>query len=215
MTDAAETQRLFLVTPPRIDGAAFAPRLAEALAAGDVAAVLIASADESGDREAAASLLVPIVQDAGAAAIILDDTRLAGHVKADGVQVGTGFGDLRIAAESFRPKRIVGAGNIHSRHTAMQASELDVDYLFFGRVHGDTHPAPHPKALDLADWWAELAELPCVAMAGNTIESVAEAAASGAEFVALHDAVWAHAGGPAEAVARALAIIAGLRLEAA
>ena len=43
------------------------------------------------------------------------------------------------------PKRIVGAGNLTSRHAAMQAGELEPDYLFFGRPHGDTHDAPHPE----------------------------------------------------------------------
>ena len=121
-------------------------------------------------------------------------------MKADGVHIEGGIEDLRLAVESFRPKRIVGAGNLHSRHAAMEAGELDVDYLFFGRPHGDTHDAPHPKALDLAEWWSELMQIPAVIMAGRSLESVAEAAATGAAFVALHDAVWSHAGGPGEAV---------------
>jgi thiamine-phosphate pyrophosphorylase len=102
--------------------------------------------------------------------------------------------------ESFRTKRIVGAGNLVSRHAAMEAGELEPDYLFFGRPHGDTHDRPHPKALDLAEWWSDLMQLPAVVMAGRSLDGVAEAAATGAAFVALHDAVWLHAGGPGEAV---------------
>jgi thiamine-phosphate pyrophosphorylase len=180
--------------------------LAEALAAGDVAAVLIAvEAGKAG--EAVAASLVPIVQSAGAAALIADDTRLAGHVRADGVQIGTGLDDLRLAVESFRPKRIVGAGNLASRHAAMEAGELEPDYLFFGRPHGDTHDGPHPNALDLAEWWSDLTQLPAVVMAGRSLDSVPEAAATGAAFVALHDAVWSHAGGPGEAVRLAKAAL--------
>jgi thiamine-phosphate pyrophosphorylase len=201
MNDAADAARLFLVAPPRIEPERFAPLLAEALAAGDVASVLLASAEGGRDVEAVAIALVPIIQEAGA--IVADDTRLAGRAKADGVQIGTGQEDLRLAVESFRPKRIVGAGNINSRHAAMQVGEADVDYLFFGRPHGDTHDAPHPKALDLAEWWSELMSVPAVIMAGRSLESVGAAAATGAEFVALHDAVWSHPGGPGEAVRRA------------
>ncbi|MGH6924598.1 MAG: thiamine phosphate synthase [Propylenella sp.] len=203
MSDAPEAPRLFLIAPPRLDAERFAPLLAEALAAGDVAAVLIASEARGKAAEAIAAKLVPIVQSAGAAAIVADDTRLAGHVRADGVQIGTGRDDLRLAVESFRPKRIVGSGNLASRHAAMEAGELEPDYLFFGSPHGDTYDRPHPKALDLAEWWCDLMQLPAVVMAGRSLDSVAEAAATGAAFVALHDAVWSHSGGPAEAVSQA------------
>ena len=107
---------MFLVTPPSVEAASFAPRLGEALAAGDVAAVLIAERP-AGELEALAAALVPVIQEAGAAALVADDTRLAGHVKADGVQIGTGLEDLRLAVESFRPKRIVGAGEHRRRAT--------------------------------------------------------------------------------------------------
>jgi thiamine-phosphate pyrophosphorylase len=207
MTDRAEPTRLFLVTPQRIDVASFLPQLGEALSAGEVAAVLIGGAP-AGEMEALAAALVPVIQEKGVAALVADDTRLAGHVKADGVHIGSGLEDLKLAVESFHPKRIVGAGNIASRHAAMEAGEAGADYLFFGRPHGDTHDAPHPKALDLAEWWAELMEIPAVIMAGRTLESVGEAAATGAAFVALNDAVWSHPVGPGEAIRAAIATLA-------
>ena len=90
----------------------------------------------------------------------------------------------------------------------MEAAEIGADYVFFGRPHGDTHAEPHRKALDLAEWWSELMEVPAVVMAGNAIESVAAAAATGADFVALHHAVWSHPSGHVEAVRQAAAILA-------
>jgi thiamine-phosphate pyrophosphorylase len=202
------------VTPERADAKSFAPRLEEALTAGDVAAVLIGGTMETG-LEALAGVLVPIIQQAGAAALIADDTRIAGHLKADGVQIGSGIKDLRLAVESFKPKRIVGASNLHSRHTAMQAGEMDIDYLFFGRPYGDTHDEPHPKALDLAEWWSELMQIPAIVMAGRSLAGVAEAASTGAAFVALHDAVWSHPGGPGEAIRIAEAALKGAGRRAA
>ena len=127
MSDAAEVTRLFLILPPRPEPERFAPLLADALASGDVAAVLVASEMGGREAEAIAAKLVPIVQNAAAAALIADDTRLAGHAKADGVHVGTGLDDLRLAVESFRPERIVGAGNFTSRHAAMQAGGMEAD----------------------------------------------------------------------------------------
>ncbi len=207
MDDAADAPRLFLITPPRVEADRFVPRLEEALGGGDVAAVLIAGDRGGAISQAVVERLVPIVQAAGAAALIAEDTRLAGHVKADGVHIESGVDDLRMAMKSFRTQRIVGAGNLSSRHAAMEVGELEPDYVFFGRPHGDTHDAPHPKALQLAEWWSELMEIPAVTMAGRSLDSVAEAAATGAAFVAVHDAVWQHAGGPGEAVALAEAAL--------
>jgi thiamine-phosphate pyrophosphorylase len=199
MAEKAEGPRLFLVTPRQIDAERFPARLAEALASGDVAAVLIASEAEA-DTIAA---LVPVIQRAGAAAIVMNDTLLAGHVKADGVHIEGGIADLRTAVESFRPKRIVGAGRFDSRHTSIEAGELDVDYVFFGRPHGDTHDSPHPKALDLGEWWSEVMQIPAVVMAGRSPASIAEVAAAGAEFVGVGEAVWSHPDGPAAAISEA------------
>lgn len=201
MTDRT---RIFLVAPAEPDPDLFPRLLSEALGAADVAAVLLGAGALA---LSGAVDLVRTIQAAGCAALAMDDTRVMGRLKADGVQVGSGVGDLRMAAESLRPERIVGAGNIHSRDTAMEAGELGVDYLFFGKPHGDTHDEPHRKALDLAEWWAELMQIPCVAMAGRTRDGVAAAAESGADFVALHYFVWAHPGGPAQAIREAAEVL--------
>jgi thiamine-phosphate pyrophosphorylase len=206
MTDITEPTRLFLVTPPVVDPERFPGELAEALAAGDVAAVLIATSGRQAASEIAEQL-VPVIQGAGAAALIADDTRIAGRLNADGVHIGTGLGDLRIAVESFRGKRSVGAGSLHSRHAAMEAGEIGADYVFFGRPHGDTHAAAHDKALELAEWWSDLMQVPAVVMAGRSLASVTSAAATGAAFVALHEAVWAHPDGPAAAIRKAAAAL--------
>jgi thiamine-phosphate pyrophosphorylase len=207
--DSSDVTRLFLVTPAEIDVERFMPFLAEALAAGDVAAVLIACEAAGKAGEAIAGPLVPIIQSAGAAAIIADDTRLAGHVKADGVQIDSGHDELRFAVESFRPRQIVGAGGLTSRQAPMEAAEAEADYLFIGRPHGDTHDDPHPKALELAEWCAELMQVPTVVMAGRALDGIAAAAATGAAFVAVSEAVWSHPGGPGEAVKLADAALAG------
>lgn len=205
MSQDAETPRLFLVTPVVTDAEAFTRSLAEALAAADIAAVLISpSADERSYADLAAKL-VPIIQAAGAAALIADDTRIVGRAKADGVHIATGLADLRTASRSLRPRSIVGAGSINSRHAAMEAGEEDIDYVFFGAPHGDTHAEAHPKTLDLAEWWSDLMSIPAVTMAGLSLDSVAEAAATGAAFVGLHAAVWKHDNGPAAAVRAAAA----------
>ena len=214
MPHVSEATRLFLVTPPRVDAGAFPSRLAAALSGGNVAAVLIAL-DGGPDTPSIAEALISIAQNAGAAAIVADDIDFAERLAADGVQIGTGLADLRRAVARFRPQRSVGAGDLRSRHAAMEAGEAGADYVFFGRPHGDTREEPHPAALELAEWWSALMQVPAVVMAGSSLTSVERAAATGAAFVALHDAVWRHEHGPAEAIRLANALVARAGRQAA
>lgn len=199
--------RLVLITTPLADADAEAAMRA-ALAGGDVASVII---DPAGRDDAAfqrlAELLVPIIQEAGAAAIIVDDTRCAGRVGADGIHV-TG-GDIAALAETierFAPKLIVGGSGFETRHEALEAGEKLPDYLFFGRLGADVADEAHEKNLDMAEWWAEIVEVPCIVMAGASIDSVSEAAATRAEFVAVSAAVFAAPQSAGAAVARANAL---------
>lgn len=183
--------RLFLVTPPDFDAADLAAKLESAFAGGDIACVLIYLPD-SGTRELqdAAEKLVPVIQAGGAAALVYRDTQVAGRSGADGVHVDTSLDDVKLAVESFQPERIVGTGGTKLKHDAMEWAETGVDYIFFGKLDLDERERAHDKTLASAAWWAELFETPCVAMAGNTLETLADVAATGADFVALKDAVW-------------------------
>jgi thiamine-phosphate pyrophosphorylase len=210
MIDAdASSCRLCLVTPIDPDPANFAPRLASALAGGDVASVIIhASPVDADAAQRIAEVLVPVIQAGGAAALVHNDTRLATRTGADGVHVDTGPADLGAAVAKLRPKLIVGAGGIRSRHDAMTAGETDLDYVFFGRLDGDTRLEIFPKALEIAEWWSSMMTIPAIVMGGSAIRSVRQAADAGIEFVALARAVWDHPEGPGAAVAEATAMLA-------
>jgi thiamine-phosphate pyrophosphorylase len=184
MAESKDPCRLCLVTPPGVAPQTFAPILEAALSGGDVASLIITA------------------EPAGLA------TQLAGHTRADGVHVDSGIADLTAAMSSLRPEKIVGAGGLRSRHEAMVAGERDPDYVFFGRLDGDTGPAIFDKALDLARWWAEIFRIPGIVMGGASLESVREARDTGIEFVALSRAVFDHPAGAGAAVAEANRIIA-------
>ena len=207
--------RLFLITPRIIDLDTFAPMLEAALGAGDVASLLIAPEAEDDALQAIAERLVPIAQQAGVAALVCNDTRITGRAHADGIHVDTGLADLKAAVERFQPRQFVGAGNLPSRHDAMLAGEAGADYLFFGRLDRDERPEPHPRDLESGAWWADLFEPPCVVLAGSELETVAEVAETGADFIALRNAVWSHADGPAAAIAAANAMLDRYAPEAA
>lgn len=202
MADAEVRTRLVLVTPPAYEAAAFASRLSDALAGGDVASLIITAGGADGAAfQKAAERLVPIAEARGVAALIHNDTRIAARTNADGAHVDGGRAAITDALDSFRGKKIVGAGNIATRHDAMELAEAEPDYLFFGRLDGDTADGIFPKSLDLASWWSEVTVIPAVVMGGREIASVDEARDAGIEFVALSSAVWDDPRGPAKAVA--------------
>jgi thiamine-phosphate pyrophosphorylase len=200
--------RLVLIPPDGLFGADLADPLKAALAAGDVASVIfpVYGQDEAAYQRHLQSA-VPVAQESGAAAIAVNDTRTFGRSGADGLHVDTGLGDIADTVEKSQGRFIVGAGGVKTRHAALDVGELRPDYIFFGRFGQDTHPAPYRKNVALAEWWAAIVEIPCILMGGADLDSLPEAAATGAEFVALSCAVFSGDADPAYAVARANAIL--------
>lgn len=200
--------RIFLVTPPDADTATLAPKLQSAFEGGDIACVLLYMPNaNSRELQDAAEKLVPVIQDGGAAALIYNDTQVAGRSGADGAHVDTSLEDVKLAVESLQPAKIVGAGGTKLKHDDMEFAETGVDYLFFGRLDLEEKEEAHAKTLSKAEWWAKLFETPCVALAGNTMTSVEDAAATGADFVAVKEVVWNHKEGTAAAIAEANTIL--------
>ncbi|MFO1236666.1 MAG: thiamine phosphate synthase [Alphaproteobacteria bacterium] len=208
MSDAPRC-RLYLITPPALDPAVFAPVLAEALAGGDVACVQLRLKDIADEAVLAAGrLLMPIVQAAGAAFIVNDRPDLARALGADGVHVGQDDASYAEARKLLGPDAIVGVTCHDSRHLAMEAAEAGADYVAFGAIYPTaTKEAKTSAPLDLIGWWAELFETPCVAIGGITVENAAPVIAAGADFLAVSAGVWAHKDGPRAAVARFNALL--------
>ncbi|QFU15456.1 thiamine phosphate synthase [Microvirga thermotolerans] len=212
---AEPTSRLYLVTPV-LEDASFAPRLAEACAGGRVAAVLLrlAAADERTLTNRVKALCPP-VQEGGAAALVAvegeapaDLAAIAVRGGADGVHVRGAEAPVRDLRERLKAERAIGAGGIRTRDDAMTLGEAGVDYLMFGEPRPDGSVPPLDGVAERVAWWAEIFETPCVAYAPD-LEAVGRLAATGAEFVALGDAVWTHPEGAAAAVAQAARLIEG------
>jgi thiamine-phosphate pyrophosphorylase len=210
---AEPVTRLYLITPPIDDADAFAPRLAQACAAGDIAAVLarFAPADER-TLTKSVKTLAPAAQEAGAALVIevpgeVDRAAILTRGGADGVQVA-GERAVRDLRERLKGDRIVGAAGIRTRDDAMAIGEAGADYLMFGEPRPDGSVPALEGVAERAAWWAEIFETPCVAYAPS-LDAVGPLAATGAEFVALGAAVWTHPEGPAAAVRQALEALAG------
>jgi thiamine-phosphate pyrophosphorylase len=194
--------RLYLVTPSLADTAIFAAELTAALAAADVAAVLLRLA-EADERSLINQIktLAPIAQAAGAALLIDGHADLVARGGADGAHL-TGIEEFSAAIAQLKPERIAGVGGLPSRHDAMVAAESSADYVMFGEPQAD-----FTLVEERVGWWADLFELPCVAYA-NSLDKIAQLVAAGADFIAV-DFIWRDPRG----VAPALTDIAGhLRL---
>ncbi len=192
MTVPEDRCRLVLIVPDIADIEQRAKAVADALRGGDVASVIIPQygLDDSTFQKHAEKL-VPVIQATGAAALIAGDSRVAGRAKADGLHIAGNLAELTEAVEKFVPKLIVGGGSAADRHGALEIGELRPDYIFFGKLDGDIKPEAHPKNLALGEWWASMIEIPCIVMGGTDPKSALEVALTGAEFVALHKAVFA------------------------
>lgn len=205
--------QLVLVTPPVGDPASFAPVIAAALDAGPVAAVILRL--EPADERTLVNRvkqIAPAIQSRGAALMVSGPVDVAVRGGADGVHLAFDRPGVEEAVSRLAPERMVGVAGLRSRDDAMSAGECGCDYVMFGepaisrRMEGEALP-PFAAVVERVAWWAELFEVPVVGYAPD-LDGVEALAAVRADFIALGDAVWTHAGGPAAAVGLALASIA-------
>jgi len=193
--------RLALLTPHGVDQshvATLVPALAAACRAGDVAAVILRLAP--GDERGLTALLkqvVPAAQATGAAVVvavpgIIDDlVGVAARGGADGVHADrAGEAGLHALRTGLRDGRVLGAGGVtESRHEAMAAGEAGVDYVMFGGLYPDGVAPDADLVRERAEWWAEIFETPCIAVAARAGEVVG-LVGTRAEFVGLEAALW-------------------------
>ncbi|WP_337270272.1 thiamine phosphate synthase [Oryzifoliimicrobium ureilyticus] len=200
--------RLVLIVPDIEDLDARATLLANALQGGDVASVILPQyQQDDASFQKHAEKLVPIIQEAGAAALLCGDSRVVGRSKADGIHIAGSAADIAEAIDSYADKLIVGGGNAADRHHALEVGEERPDYIFFGKLDGDIKPEAHPKNLALGEWWASMIEIPCIVMGGTDPSSALAVAQTGAEFVALRLAVFAEPDRAAAVIAEVNALL--------
>jgi thiamine-phosphate pyrophosphorylase len=201
--------RLYLITPPRLDPAAFRETLAAALDAGDVACLQLRLKDASPDDvKRATEALMPLCHARDVAFILNDDAMLAHRLGCDGAHLGQQDGD-HAGARMLLEGKILGITCHASRHLAMTAGEQGADYVAFGAFFPTgTKETVHTAGTDLLEWWSEMMEIPCVAIGGITAANCAPLVRAGADFLAVVGAVWNHPEGPAAGVRAMNAAIA-------
>lgn len=129
--------------------------------------------------------LIATIQRSDVAAIVGGDPRIATRTKADGVHFEGSVDDFKELIEVRDKNVILGFGNPKDRHTAMEAGELEPDYIFFGKLGSDNKDVAHKRNISLASWWSDVMEIAAIVQAGRAIESLDQCAATGSEFVAV------------------------------
>jgi thiamine-phosphate pyrophosphorylase len=194
--------RLYLVAPQMTDAAGLAGALAPALAATDVAAVLLTlpAADER-SLITGVKAVASVVQSQGAALLLDGRPDLVARAGADGAHVH-GVDALNAALASLKPERIAGCAGLSTRHDAMLAAEAGADYLMFGEPDADGWRPSLEAVVERIAWWADVFEVPCIACAGASGE-IAPLVRAGADFIAVGSFIFADRRGPAAALADA------------
>lgn len=184
---STDLPRLYLITPPVSDWAVYAPVFEAAVAARDVACVLLRTdARDEGERQKIVRALAPSLQKHGVACLIADPHLVAG-AGADGVHIEGTHEKLEAALKSLQPGHIVGAGGLTTRDAAMWAGEAGADYVMFG---GPASTEAHADIVERVAWWTEIFNVPCVGYA-HELASIPDLVRAGADFIALGDAVFA------------------------
>jgi thiamine-phosphate pyrophosphorylase len=166
-----------------------ADRLADALGAADVAAVLLRlPASDERNRINHAKAIAPAVQGRGAALLLDGCADLAARAGADGAHL-SGIEALQAGLATLKPARIAGCGGLATRHDAMIVAEAGADYVMFGEPDAAGRRPSFDAVAERVAWWAELFEVPCVGFAAS-LDEVEPLAAAGADFVAM-DCVFA------------------------
>ena len=194
--------RLYLITPPPFAPSVFRETLAQALDAGDVAAVQLRLKDVGDDAvRRAAEALLPVCRAADTLLILNDRPDLAKETGCDGVHVGQQDTSYAAARKAVGSGGIVGVTCHDSRHLAMEAAAEGADYVAFGAFFPTTTKPPKAAAdIDILEWWSELMVVPAVAIGGITPENCPPLVRAGADFLAVVSAVWDHPDGPGAAV---------------
>ncbi|MCX7383566.1 MAG: thiamine phosphate synthase [Alphaproteobacteria bacterium] len=196
-----ERCRVYLITPPAFGIATFADTLALALDAGDVAAVQLRLKDVDDDAlKRAIDALRPITQSRGVAFLMNDRPDLAAAHGCDGAHVGQTDTPAAEARKTLGDLTM-GVTCHDSRHLALEAAEAGADYVAFGAFFPTaTKDVTVQADIETLQWWAEVMEIPVVAIGGITAANCAPLVRAGADFLAVVGAVWHHPDGPAGGV---------------
>ncbi|MCF6343572.1 MAG: thiamine phosphate synthase [Devosiaceae bacterium] len=150
-------QQIFIIIPANGKIKQLLQNITELLKHVPVAALLLSKGHEQTEYEQIAKQILPITKAHDCALLLDNEPNLTKSIGADGVHIDGDIKTIKAALEELKPDLIVGAGNVTSKHEAMEKGELGVDYVFFSETN-----AEEGNSFDLANWWVETFEVPAI-----------------------------------------------------
>lgn len=167
-----------------------AERLGVLLAETQVPSLLIIPDPSQPDSLDTLRSLVVGLQQHGTAVLVADDPEAARALRADGVHLTAGGSEMPMTArydaarKTLGNEAIIGVDVGQSRHDAMVLGEAGANYVAFaGRARPEAETARDAQ-LQCVNWWAEIFEIPVVALDVGDDETARQFARTGADFVA-------------------------------
>ena len=194
--------RLYVITPERFDLHVFPSLLAQALDAGEIAAVQLRLKNVDEDTwKRAIETLRPICQTRDVTFLLNDRADLVEATGSDGAHVGQEDMPAPDARRLMGPRRTLGVTCKSSRDLADRAIAEGADYVAFGAFF----PSMSKQVTNVADaeilrWWAQHRKVPSCAIGGITAANLGPLVRAGANLLAIIGGVWNHADGPAAGV---------------
>jgi thiamine-phosphate pyrophosphorylase len=198
----AEGCRLYILTPERLDLRTFPDLLAQALDAGEVAAVQLRLKTPDDDVwKRAIDALRPVCQSRAVAFLLNDRVDLVGPAGCDGAHVGQEDMPAGEARRLMGLDRMLGVTCKSSHELARRAVADGADYVAFGAFF----PSTSKQVTNLANpeilsSWAQRSSVPSCAIGGITAANLTPLVRAGANLLAVIGGVWSHAEGPAAGV---------------
>lgn len=124
----------------------------------------------------------------GCPVLVRNGSPADGHA-ANGLHIDGPPDDVRRARNALMDGTMLGAGPAMTRHAGLDLGEAQPDYVMFGKIAVDTSTEDVRPADELIIWWADVIEVPSVAVA-VTRGDVTELLRAGADFVAVSSLVW-------------------------
>ena len=149
--------------------------------------------DDAEKRLEDATRLLALCDKHNATLIINDDLHLAHQIKAQGVHLGQGDGDVKAARKLLGNHAIIGVTCHDSLAFAEKAIADGASYIAFGRFFSsNTKPDACPAPLNLLhEARIKFPDIMIAAIGGITIENAGEVLAAGANMIAVCNSLFA------------------------
>lgn len=159
---------------------------------GAFACALLQSGREGKVARGDAEMLLGLTRAANIPLLFEDDISAAAGLGADGVHIPALEALYSEARGTLGDDAIIGVACGLSRHDGLTLGEMGADYVAFNGTGLE----------DMIAWWSEIVTVPCVAWDIFDAHDARRYADAGADFIAVGDAIWTYAKGPASAVAQ-------------